>query len=176
MTAARQPHHGPVMHLPGTPGGLLARTVQRTRRDSDGAHRVVLQHGKHHRDKHVDLLASTPPDPAVLEATLSEGRKGDRSFILGSSTRTWSAVKARFADNAWPRAVGLARAGAITVRCEVTDDLTLGAPIRWRTSQPRDAVRHGCTARDAQPAARTPPPCWNEPATRSKTSTSSHPA
>ncbi|WP_157848147.1 DUF2399 domain-containing protein [Streptomyces exfoliatus] len=131
MTAACQPHHGPVMHLPGTPGGLLARTVQRTRRDSDGAHRVVLQHGKHHRDKHVDLLASTQPDPAVLEATLSEGRKGDRSFILGSSTRTWSAVKARFADNAWPRAVGLARAGAITVRCEVTDDLTLGAPIRW---------------------------------------------
>ncbi|MFE2557105.1 hypothetical protein ACFXGT_13965 [Streptomyces sp. NPDC059352] len=131
MTAPLQPHHGPVMHLAGTPSGLLARTVQRTRRDSDGARRIVLERGKRLRDKHVDLLASTPADPAALEATLNEGRKGDRSFILGASTRTWSAVKARFADNAWPRAIGLARAGAITVRCEVTEDRTLGTPIRW---------------------------------------------
>ncbi|MCX5103690.1 hypothetical protein [Streptomyces sp. NBC_00439] len=131
MAAVHQPHHGPVMHLAGTPTGLLTRTVQRTRRDSSGTQRIVLQRGKFLRDRHVDLLASTPFNPAALEASLSEGRRGDRSFILGASTRTWSAVKARFAESAWPRTIDLARAGAITVRCEVTDDLALGAPIRW---------------------------------------------
>lgn len=131
MSTALQPHHGPVIHIAGTPTGLLARTVQRTRLDSDGTRRVVLQRGKLLRDKYVDLLASTPADPAAIEAVLSEGRKGDRGFVLGASTRTWNTIRARFSDNAWPRAVSLARVGAVTVRCEVAEDLTLGSPIRW---------------------------------------------
>ncbi|MFD3532643.1 hypothetical protein [Streptomyces sp. NPDC058664] len=77
-----------MIHLAGTPSGLLALTVQRTRRDSDGVRRIVLERGKRFRDKHVDLLASTPATPAALEAILNEGRKGDRSFILGAPTRT----------------------------------------------------------------------------------------
>lgn len=131
MTTAWHPQHGPVVHLAGTPSGLLTRTVQRTRRDSDGTPRIVLERGKYFREAQVDLLAVTPADSAVLEAVLHEGRKGDRSFILGATTRTWKTVRARFADNAWPRAISLARAGAITVRCEVTEDRTLGAPVRW---------------------------------------------
>ncbi|TQF01994.1 DUF2399 domain-containing protein [Kitasatospora acidiphila] len=150
MTAASQPHQGPVMHLVGTPIGLTARTIQRTRPDSDGTRRIVLQGGKRLRDKHVDLMASTAPDPAALEAVLNEGRQGDRSFILGASTRTWSTVKARFADNAWPRAIDLVRAGAITLRCEVTDDLALGTPLRWHlTIAGRGQARLHKEAREA---------------------------
>ncbi|MFF2955666.1 hypothetical protein ACFVVU_30505 [Kitasatospora sp. NPDC057965] len=148
---ADQPHHGPVVHLAGTPAGLTARFVQRTSRQDDGTRRIVRTRGKRLRDTHVDLQLAAPPDPAALDLLLSTLRQGDRGFILGATTRTWSTVKARFRDDAWTLAVELVRAGTVTLRCEVTDDLALGAPIRWSlTTAGRGHARVHLEARDIQ--------------------------
>ncbi|WP_424862837.1 toprim domain-containing protein [Streptomyces sp. MMS24-I29] len=152
MTATTgQPHHGPVVHLADTPPGLTARFVQRTRRQENGTRRIVRTGGRRLRDTHVDLQPSTPPDPAAFDQLLAFRRHGDRSFILGASTRTWTTVKARFGDDAWPFTVELIRAGTITLRCEVTNDLTLGAPTRWYlTTAGRGHARLAREARDVQ--------------------------
>ncbi|WP_030396123.1 DUF2399 domain-containing protein [Kitasatospora purpeofusca] len=156
VTATPDPHHGPVVHLSGTPAGLHARFVQRTRRQDDGTHRTVRVKGKRLRDTHADLLPATAPDPAALDLILSTRRQGDRRFILGATPRSWSTVKARFGEDAWELAIELVLAGTVTLRCEVTDDMALGAPTQWHlTTAGRGHARVDQEARDVQTQRRT---------------------
>ncbi|MFK0297454.1 hypothetical protein ACIQU6_44335 [Streptomyces sp. NPDC090442] len=150
-TPTNQPRHGPVAHLPNTPPGLTARFVQRTRRQQDRPLRSARTRRTRLRDTHVDLQSNTPPDPAVFDRLLASCRHGDRNFILGASSRIWTTVKTRFGDEAWPFTIDLIRTGIITLRCEVTGDLTLGTPTRWSlTAAGRGHARLHQEARDAQ--------------------------
>ncbi|MGF1432219.1 hypothetical protein [Kitasatospora sp. LaBMicrA B282] len=145
------PHHGPVAHLADIPLGLSARFVRPAGRQAVGAHNAPRRAQGPARDRHIDLVPVTPPEPATGDQLLSSRPPGDRGFILGGSRREWSTVKERFGDAAWTLALELVRAGIVTVRCEVADDLTIGAPVRWYlTTAGRGHARLHHDARDEQ--------------------------
>ena len=59
-------------------------------------------------------------------------RPGDITFVLGASSRSWASIRRRFGERAFQLASELAKAGVVTLRCPVTDELTLGTPRGWR--------------------------------------------
>lgn len=134
---------GPRIDLANTPSGLAAHAVQRTRAGPDGTRIIVLQRGSRLRTEQVDLLPTSPPAPLDLSTVPELTRAGDRTFVLGASRRSWTAVVRHFGPRAWTAAINLTRAGVVTLRCTVIEPLTLGAPTAWyRTQAAAEAAQH----------------------------------
>jgi hypothetical protein len=127
------PELDPPVQLAGLPDGLIARAVQRTTRAGDDV-RVVLDRRGRTRMTQVDLAATMNTSLASAADRLARVpglTAADRTFILRATRRNETTLRKRFADRSWAIAVTLARAGIVTLRCGVTDALTLGPLIRW---------------------------------------------
>jgi hypothetical protein len=135
---------GPAVPMGGVPEGLEARSVQQVTVAGDGW-RVVPDRRRRLRLREVALVAapvipSEDPDqlgpaPAGAEYEPDLAVLGlaepDLAFVLSVGKRSWTAVETRLRDRAWPVALALARAGMLSVRCDVTEALTLGSPLGW---------------------------------------------
>ncbi|WP_433549089.1 DUF2399 domain-containing protein [Streptomyces sp. CA-294286] len=123
---------GPVIPVKGLPQGLTAHAVVRTRRAADDtAHLVNARSTGLPHYSHVDLAASSPPDRLDADTVPALSRAGDRTFVLGAQHRDWRAVQQRYQGHAWATAVTLVRAGIVILRCNITESMALGSPVRW---------------------------------------------
>jgi hypothetical protein len=113
--------------LVGVPEGLVARPLREYRHGNDGELVEVRTRRRQRKTDHVELVSAhiTAP-PESLEMTTSEER-----WLLDAGQRRWKGITRRHGDEAWPRAVQLARAGVIRLRCAVDDRMALGEPQGW---------------------------------------------
>jgi hypothetical protein len=122
---------GPVVPLSGVPDGLIARSVQRRTRSPDGPDRIQRDRRGRLRLDEVDLSAQQQFDCSTADLAMLD-RPGDITFVLGASSRSWTSIRRRFGERALQLASELAKAGVVTLRCAVTDELKLGTPRGWR--------------------------------------------
>lgn len=106
------------------PDGLIA--IPRTRRTADGATAVRRDRRGRSKLDEVDVVASAPP------STDLELEEAEERFILGAGRRSWPVIEARYGTNGLTRARELARAGVVTLRCQVDDNLRLTLPLSWQ--------------------------------------------
>jgi Protein of unknown function C-terminus (DUF2399) len=140
MLARLRASFGPETPITGLPDGLVARSVQKIRTDATGWRQVRDRQQRQRLDAIVLMTPHAPPDniASYLQSALGLS-PGACSFILGAQRRSWRAIQDRFGDDALPTALGLARCGAVYLKCTVTEELTLGAPTGWYLTEPAAA-------------------------------------
>ncbi|MEA2234451.1 MAG: hypothetical protein QOD83_4267 [Solirubrobacteraceae bacterium] len=118
---AVEPHTLP---LTGIPDGVVAERVRQLRITENGEQAEVLVRRRHRRTDEVELAAAGQPSAIDLEPS-------ERRWLLDAGRRQWQSVEARYGEDAWTRAIGFVRAGAVRLRCQVTDRMGLGTPRSW---------------------------------------------
>jgi hypothetical protein len=132
MLARLQASLGPETPITGLPDGLVARSVQKIRADTTSWRQVRDRRQRQRLDSVVLMTPHPSPDNIAGQLQSALGLSaGACSFILGAQRRSWRAIQDKFGDDALPVALGLARCGAIYLKCTVTDELALGAPTSW---------------------------------------------
>lgn len=122
MSAATSQHPLP---LAGVPDGLVAVPLLQTRAGADGERIEVRNRRGQRKTDRVELVAAGAPVPLVIEAP-------EQGWLLGAGERRWSGITTRYGDRAWQRAVKLARAGVVRLRCDVDELMAVAQPpLGW---------------------------------------------
>lgn len=115
----------------GVPDGLRARVRRQLRTDEQG--REVEIRDRRRRTKLTRVLLFAPQADETIRPSERE-----LTFLLGAERRSWTTVVERLAagdaEEAWTRAVQLARGGAVELEC-ATVGARLGAPVCWRLTE-----------------------------------------
>ena len=131
--------------LSDVPEGLLAWPVRSYRQDGAGGRTEVRTRRRLRKLDRVELAAAEPPQEPVAFSPAEE------RWLLGSSQRRWASIVARYGKDSWPRAIELACAGVVRLRCSVDEQLRLGEPQGWVLSDEWDVRRAGDSdLRDAE--------------------------
>lgn len=122
------------LHLAGTPDGLVARAVRTYRPGDDGQLVEVRTRRGLRKTDRVELVPLGAPTVVDLQAA-------EERWLLDAGQRRWAGVRSRYGDQAWTRAVELARAGIVRLRCAVDDRMALGEPQGWVLAEEWEARR-----------------------------------
>jgi hypothetical protein len=97
------------------------------RRGDDGERVEVRTRRRQRKIDRVELVPVGAGEPlSSLKLTGSE-----EQWLLRAGQRRWTGITRRYGEQAWPRAVKLAQAGVIRLRCAVNERMALGEPLGW---------------------------------------------
>lgn len=111
------------LQLEGVPEGLVARPLRQHRAGPDGE--IVEVRTRRGQTK-LERVELAPPSDDVLAAATLEA--GEERWILDAGERRWSAIAGRYKQRALERAVALAHAGVVRLRCRVDERLAVELP------------------------------------------------
>jgi hypothetical protein len=120
--------------LAGVPDGLVAVALRQTRPGVDGQRVEVRTRRGQRKTDRVELVAAGEPAEPLLDD--SEWR-----WLLVAGQRRWAGVTSRYGDQAWARAVELARGGVVRLRCGVDERMGVGQPQGWVLTERWEARR-----------------------------------
>jgi hypothetical protein len=107
--------------LDGVPAGLVARPLREHRAGPDGALVEVKTRTRLAKLERVELTPAGAATAAKIDAA-------EERWLLNAGERRWPAIESRYGRTAMDRAVQLARAGVVRLRCRVDDRLTVELP------------------------------------------------
>ncbi len=122
------------LRLAGVPTGLIARPLREFRRGTDGELVEVRTRRRQRKTKRVELVPESSQLPTAVEPS-------EERWLLSASHRRWTSISARYGEQAWGRAVELAAAGVVRLRCAIDEKLALGEPEGWVLTDEWEAQR-----------------------------------
>jgi len=127
------------LHLAGVPEGLVARPVRTYRRGVDGQLVEVRTRRGLRKTDRVELVVVGAPTPVDLQPS-------EERWLLDAGQRRWTGIRRRYGEEAWNRAVELARAGVIHLRCAVDERMALSTPQGWVLTEEWESRRAHATS------------------------------
>jgi len=122
------------LHLAGVPNGLIAVPIRTYRRGDDGGLVEIRTRRGLRKTDRIELVPAGAPMAVDLEVS-------EQRWLLDAGHRRWPGICRRYGDQAWNRAVELARAGVIRLRCAVDERLAVGEPQGWVLTDEWEARR-----------------------------------
>jgi len=127
--------------LAGVPDGLVARPLRQYRRDEDGELVEVKTRRRERKTDRVELVAAGAVSDAGAAGAELALDASEMRWLLDAGQRRWAGIRSRYGDRAWERAVELARARVVRLRCIVDERMAVGEPQGWVLTEEWEARR-----------------------------------